>query len=239
MGKQGKGITLMDFLHLKKDTEEREEQEREDKEKFGVESERGIEIERIEEEKEIKEEGTPRIFTVHEVTRYIRQKLDGDEVLRDIYVKGELSNLNQPTSGHLYFTIKDEFSELQCVMFRDRNALLKFVLEDGMSVIVRGHISVYEKRGRYQLYVEEIQEAGIGALYLAFEQLKKKLKEEGLFDIAYKNPIPSFPSRIGIITSPTGAAIRDMLKSQREDFHMCIFCWRRSRCRAKKPLHKS
>lgn len=213
MVKQGKGITLMDFLHLKTDTGEREEQEREDKAEFGVESGKGIE-----EEKEIKEEGAPRIFTVHEVTKYIRQKLDGDEVLKDIYVKGELSNLSQPTSGHSYFTIKDKSSELQCVMFRDRNALLKFALEDGMSVIVRGHISVYEKRGKYQLYVEEIQEAGIGALYLAFEQLKKKLKEEGLFDEVYKKPIPSFPRRIGIITSPTGAAIRDMLNITKRRF---------------------
>lgn len=213
MEKQGKGITLMDFLHLKTDTGGREEQEREDRAELDVESGRGIE-----KEKEKKEEGAPRIFTVQEVTSYIRQKLDGDEVLRDIYVKGELSNLNQPTSGHSYFTIKDKSSELQCVMFRDRNALLKFALEDGMSVIVRGHISVYERRGRYQLYVEEIQEEGIGALYLAFEQLKKKLKAEGLFDEVYKKPIPSFPRRIGIITSPTGAAIRDMLNITRRRF---------------------
>jgi len=203
--KQRKGVTLTDFLHLKKGEEE---------EKFGVES--GTEIEGIEEEKGIEEK--TRIYSVNEVTRYIRQRLDEDEVLSDVYVKGEISNLSQPTSGHLYFTLKDEFSELRCVMFREKNRKLKFVPEDGMSVIVRGHISVYEKQGKYQLYVEEIQEEGIGALYRAFEQLKKKLKEEGLFDIGYKKPIPSFPCRIGIITSPTGAAIRDMLNITKRRF---------------------
>jgi exodeoxyribonuclease VII large subunit len=176
------------------------------------------EIERIGGEKGVEEREAPRIYTVQELTRYIRQRLDEDLVLQDIYIKGELSNLSQPTSGHVYFTLKDEFSELQCVMFRERNHELKFILEDGLSVIVRGHISVYEKRGRYQLYVEEIQEAGIGALYLAFEQLKRKLKEEGLFDEVYKKLIPSYPYRIGIITSPTGAAIRDMLKIIKKRF---------------------
>jgi len=155
---------------------------------------------------------------VWEITRYIKQKLDSDELLRDIYVKGELSNVSQPTSGHVYFTLKDEYAELRCVMFRDRNALLKFTLEDGMSVIVRGHISVYEKRGKYQLYVEELQESGIGELYRAFEQLKKKLKDEGMFDAAYKKPIPAIPRTIGIITSPTGAAIRDMINITRRRF---------------------
>jgi len=217
MEKPRKSMTLLDFLHLDKDDVE---------EKCDVESEREIEtetetkpeIERIGEEKGVEEREAPRIYTVQEVTRYIRQRLDEDQVLRDVYVKGELSNLSQPTSGHVYFTLKDEISELQCVMFRERNHELKFTLEDGMSVIVRGHISVYEKRGRYQLYVEEVQEAGIGALYLAFEQLKRKLKEEGLFDEVYKKPIPSFPYRIGIITSPTGAAIQDMLKIIKKRF---------------------
>ncbi len=196
MGKLRKGITLTDFLHLK--TDEREEH--------------------VTAEEEMEEKETPRIFTVQEITRHIRERLDEDEILSDVYVKGELSNLSQPTSGHLYFTLKDNFSELRCVMFREKNIGLRFTPEDGMSVIVRGHISVYEKRGNYQLYVEEIQEEGIGALYRAFEQLKKKLKEEGLFDIAYKKPIPSFPRRIGIITSPTGAAIRDILNITKRRF---------------------
>ncbi len=207
MAKPRKGITLMDFLHSRADVDE---------ENRGVDveskSESRIEVERIEEKE------TPRIYSVQEVTRYIRRRLDRDEVLRDVYIKGELSNRSQPTSGHLYFTLKDEFSELPCVMFREQNRGLKFVPEDGMSVIVRGHISVYEKRGKYQLYVDEIQEEGIGALYRAFEQLKKKLKEEGLFDAAYKKPIPCFPRRIGIITSPTGAAIRDILKITKKRF---------------------
>ncbi|NMX22275.1 exodeoxyribonuclease VII large subunit [ANME-1 cluster archaeon GoMg4] len=195
----------MDFLHSREDVDE-------ENRGVDVESESRIEVERIEEKE------TPRIYSVQEVTRYIRQRLDEDEVLSDIYIKGELSNLSQPTSGHLYFTLKDEFSELPCVMFREQNRGLKFVPEDGMSAIVRGHISVYEKRGKYQLYVDEIQEEGIGALYRAFEQLKKKLKEEGLFDVVYKKPIPSFPRRIGVITSPTGAAIRDILKITKKRF---------------------
>jgi len=192
-------ITLLDFLHLKKGED--------------------TATEVIEEEvAEEREEEKTRIYSVWEITRYIKQKLDSDELLRDIYVKGELSNVSQPTSGHVYFTLKDEYAELRCVMFRDRNALLKFTLEDGMSVIVRGHISVYEKRGKYQLYVEELQESGIGELYRAFEQLKKKLKDEGMFDAAYKKPIPAIPRTIGIITSPTGAAIRDMINITRRRF---------------------
>ena len=211
MVKPRKGTTLMDFLHLQKDSDE---------ENWDVEDAQETKLEGIEEENAPKDEGkeTPRIYTVQEVTSRIRRILDEDEELRDVYIKGELSNLSQPTSGHLYFTLKDEFSELQCVMFREHSRGLKFVPEDGMSVIVRGRISVYEKRGRYQLYVEEIQEAGLGALYLAFEQLKKQLKEEGLFDAVYKKPIPGFPRRIGIITSPTGAAIRDMLKVTKKRF---------------------
>ncbi len=218
MDKHRKSLTLTDFLHLKKDNEEKKEKGWRDKERFGVESESGIE--RIEEEKEKEREEKERlhIYAVHEVTKYIRQKLDRDAVLRDVYVKGEVSNLRQPTSGHLYFTLKDERSELRCVMFREKNRKLKFIPVDGTSVIARGHISVYEKQGKYQLYVDDIQEEGIGALYRAFEQLKKKLKEEGLFDAAYKKPIPFFPRRIGVITSSTGAAIRDILNITKRRF---------------------
>ena len=202
-------ITLLDFLHLKKEDDTAAAVIEEDVQGEGEVGEG--------EEKE-KEKTHTRIYSVWEITRYIRQKLDSDELLRDIYIKGELSNVSQPTSGHVYFTLKDEYSELRCVMFRNRNALLKFRLEDGMSVIVRGHISVYEKRGRYQLYVEELQESGIGALYRAFEQLKKKLKDEGMFDATHKKPIPVIPHTIGIITSPTGAAIRDMINITRRRF---------------------
>lgn len=222
--KKGKGVTLADFLHFKKD--EKEEYKDEEKEKFSVENERKIELkEEIEIEVKPEEEKakdahvqtSPRIFTVQELTRYIKQRLDEDNVLRDIHVRGELSNLSQPTSGHLFFTLKDEKSELQCVMFRSKNTS-GFIPEEGMKAVLRGYISVYEKRGRYQLYVEEIQEEGIGALYVAFEQLKRKLKEEGLFDVTHKKPIPRFPRRIGIITSPTGAAIRDILNIIRRRF---------------------
>ena len=202
-------ITLLDFLHLKKGDDTATEV---------IEEEVVGEREGEEVEAEEREEEKTRIYSVWEITHYIKQKLDSDELLRDIYVKGELSNVSQPTSGHVYFTLKDEYSELRCVMFRNRNALLKFRLEDGMSVIVRGHISVYEKRGRYQLYVEELQESGIGALYRAFEQLKKKLKDEGMFDATHKKPIPVIPHTIGIITSPTGAAIRDMINITRRRF---------------------
>jgi len=202
-------ITLLDFLHLKKE---------DDTAAAVIEEDVPGEGEVGEGEEKEKEKTHTRIYSVWEITRYIRQKLDSDELLRDIYIKGELSNVSQPTSGHVYFTLKDEYSELRCVMFRNRNALLKFTLEDGMSVIVRGHISVYEKRGRYQLYVEELQESGIGALYRAFEQLKKKLKDEGMFDATHKKPIPVIPHTIGIITSPTGAAIRDMINITRRRF---------------------
>ncbi len=218
MDKHRKSITLTDFLHLKKDNEEKKEKGWRDKERFGVESESGIERIEEEKEKEIEEKERLHIYAVHEVTKYIRQKLDRDAVLRDVYVKGEISNLRQPTSGHLYFTLKDERSELRCVMFREKNRKLKFIPVDGTSVIARGHISVYEKQGKYQLYVDDIQEEGIGALYRAFEQLKKKLKEEGLFDAAYKKPIPFFPRRIGVITSSTGAAIRDILNITKRRF---------------------
>mgnify|MGYP001206373944 CR=1 FL=1 len=206
--KQRKGTTLMDFLHLKKDDA--------DVKSVEAEAEAEAEEERKEEKKELEEK--PHVYTVHDVTRYIKQRLDVDDVLRDLYVKGEISNLSQPTSGHLYFTLKDALSELRCVMFREKSLKLKFIPEDGMSVVVRGHISVYERQGKYQLYVEEIQETGIGALYRAFEQLKKQLKEEGLFEVAYKKQIPAFPSRIGIITSPTGAAIRDILNITKRRF---------------------
>ena len=199
-------VTLTDFLHLKKAEVKKSSDESKKAEKI-------IAEEKVEEEK-----GKQHIYTVQEITRYVRHILDKDDLLRDIHVKGEISNLSQPTSGHLYFTLKDESSELRCVMFRDRSTLMKFALEDGMSVIVLGRISVYEKKGSYQLYASEIQETGIGALYLAFEQLKKKLKGEGLFDTVHKKPIPVFPRTIGIITSPTGAVIQDLLNITRRRF---------------------
>ncbi len=174
MNKHGKGITLTDFLHLKKELGD-DNDKAEDKNKSSAEnkSKRGVETIKEDLKEILKEKEMPHIYAVYEVTKYIRQKLDRDEVLRDVYVKGEISNLRQPTSGHLYFTLKDERSELRCVMFREKNRKLKSIPVDGTSVIARGRISVYEKQGKYQLYVDEIQEEGIGALYRAFEQLKR------------------------------------------------------------------
>jgi exodeoxyribonuclease VII large subunit len=149
------------------------------------------------------------ILSISELTRNIKSILEGN--FPDIWVKGEVSNISIPSSGHMYFTLKDEYSQIRAVMFRNRLAFLQCRLEDGMKVIVRGSITVYEKRGDYQILVEELQPAGIGSLYVALEQLKERLKKEGLFDAAHKKPLPMIPTKVGIITSPTGAVIRDIL----------------------------
>jgi len=157
------------------------------------------------------------VFTVQELTKCIKKRLEGDSELTNLWVKGEISNFKHHSSGHMYFTIKDKASQIRSVMFRE-NTPLKFTPEDGMNVLARGNIGVYERRGEYQLYVLEIQPEGIGALHVAFEQLKKKLKEEGLFDEAHKKPLPVIPKKIGVVTSPTGAAIRDILNVSRRRF---------------------
>ena len=149
------------------------------------------------------------VLTVTELTRHIKSLLE--DSIGFVWVVGEVSNLRRPTSGHLYFTLKDEESQIAVVMFKNRNVHLRFQLEDGMAVIAGGLISVYERRGNYQLIAEELEPRGVGALQLAFEQLKEKLQKEGLFDPAHKKPLPMLPQRIGIVTSPTGAAIRDIL----------------------------
>jgi exodeoxyribonuclease VII large subunit len=151
----------------------------------------------------------PRVFTVHELTRYIKERLEYDERLNNVWVRGEISNLKYHSSGNTYFTLKDEFSQLRCVIFSRVSVGFRF--EDGMRIITRGNIGIYERRGEYQLYIEEAQPDGIGTLHIAFEQLKKRLGEEGLFDEEYKQKISILPQKIGIITSPTGAVIRDML----------------------------
>ncbi|MEW5899644.1 MAG: exodeoxyribonuclease VII large subunit, partial [Bacillota bacterium] len=152
---------------------------------------------------------TPR--TVREITEHIKSLLDNDYLLTNVWVKGEISNLKQAVSGHLYFTLKDEFSSLKVVMFRSRVAELSFRLENGMAVIVRGYISVFEREGTYQLYAAEVEPEGLGALYVAFEHLKEKLRQEGLFDPEHKKRLPFLPRCIGIVTSPTGAVVRDMV----------------------------
>lgn len=151
------------------------------------------------------------ILTVSQINEYIRVLLAQDEVLSMVIVRGEISNLTMHRSGHIYFTLKDESSVLKAVMFRFSAQRLKYALKEGMSVIVYGRISLYAPSGQYQLYAEDIQPDGIGALYVAYEQIKQKLTSEGLFDQARKKPIPKIPLNIGIVTSPTGAAIHDMI----------------------------
>lgn len=154
----------------------------------------------------------PKIFTVGQINRYIRNLLENDFILSSLLVKGEISNFKAHSSGHLYFTLKDASGALPCVMFRQDAAGLPFEPENGMQVVVYGHISLYEKTGQYQLYAEFMEPLGIGALQVAFEQLKEKLAAEGLFDGDFKREIPKNPSCIAVITSPTGAAVRDILQ---------------------------
>ena len=152
-------------------------------------------------------------LTVSQLTRYIKYKLDNDTNLREVYLKGEISNFKAHTRGHFYFTIKDEGSRINAVMFASSASKVKFTPEDGMKILVTGRISVYEATGGYQIYVNEMMEDGVGNLYVAFEQLKKKLASEGLFDDRYKKPIPKIPERVGVITASTGAAIRDIIST--------------------------
>ena len=150
-------------------------------------------------------------LTVSQLNRYIKAVLDADEKLSDIYIRGEISNfVNHYRSGHFYFSLKDEKSGVRAVMFQANASLLRFVPENGMSVLVQANVSVYERDGTYQLYVTDMQPDGAGALAVAFEQLKQKLTAEGLFDQERKKNLPSFPTVIGIVTSPTGAVLQDM-----------------------------
>jgi exodeoxyribonuclease VII large subunit len=150
------------------------------------------------------------ILTVTQLTAQIKDLLEG--AFPEAWVEGELSNLSIPQSGHAYFTLKDEHSQIRAVMFRSSLRFLKFTLQHGIQVLCRGRVSVYDPRGEYQLILDYIEPKGVGALQLAFEQLKERLDKEGLFDLERKRPLPLLPRRIGIITSPTGAAIRDMLR---------------------------
>ncbi len=154
-------------------------------------------------------------WTVTELTRYLRQVLESDSALQDVWVQGEVSNFSRPSSGHLYFTLKDSKSSLRCVVWKTDALRLRMTLQDGMAVEAHGTISVYEVGGQYQLYVNLIKPIGEGALYQEFLRLKALLEAEGLFDPSHKRPIPDMPRRIGIITSPTGAALRDMLNTLR------------------------
>ena len=149
-------------------------------------------------------------LSVSQLNEYIRMQMDGDRVLSNVLVRGEISNFSAPRSGHLYFTLKDPEGQLRAVMFRGQAMRLTFRPEDGMKVIVQGRVSVYTAGGQYQIYVNEIQPDGAGVLAMQFEQLRRRLEAEGLFDPARKRPIPKYPSRVGVITSPTGAAVQDI-----------------------------
>lgn len=151
--------------------------------------------------------------TVTQLTKYIKYVIDNDKNLNNIYLKGEISNFKHHSRGHLYFTLKDENSRINAVMFSTSASKIKFNPEDGMKVLITGRISVYESTGGYQIYVTDMIEDGIGNLYIAYEQLKKKLEQEGLFDPSKKKKIPKIPNTIGIITAPTGAAIKDILST--------------------------
>lgn len=158
------------------------------------------------------------VYTVSEVNRIIKGLIQGDSRLRDLWVAGELSNFKHHRSGHMYFTIKDSSASLRCVFFRRENLRCRFQPVDGMELLLYGSLSVYEHGGVYQLYVSEMEPAGMGSLYLAFEQLKRKLEEEGLFREEHKKKPPGLPRRIAVITSPTGAALQDILTTMRQRF---------------------
>ena len=157
-------------------------------------------------------------ITITQLTRYIKYKIDNDINLQEVFLKGEISNFKAHTRGHYYFTIKDENSRINAIMFASQTKKLKFLPEDRMKVLATGKISVYEANGGYQIYVSDMLEDGVGNLYIAYEQLKKKLEANGLFDKDKKKPIPKIPKRVGVITAPTGAAIRDIISTIKRRF---------------------
>ena len=152
-------------------------------------------------------------ITVTQLTRYIKYKIDNDVNLNEVFLKGEISNFKAHSRGHFYFTLKDETSRINAIMFASNTKKIKFMPEDGMKVLVTGKISVFEANGGYQIYVNDMLEDGVGNLYIAYEQLKKKLEQEGLFRKEYKKQIPKIPTRVGVVTAPTGAAIKDIIST--------------------------
>lgn len=158
------------------------------------------------------------VLTVAQLNAYIKQIIDGNSILADVYIKGEISNFTNHRTGHFYFTLKDPDSLIRAVMFKSAATKLKFLPENGMKVIVRGRVSAFVRDGQYQIYVEQMEPDGIGSLYIAYEQLRRKLEAEGLFSPMRKKPLPKIPTRIGIITSPTGAAVRDMINVTKRRF---------------------
>lgn len=158
------------------------------------------------------------IWKVTDLTRYLRDLFESDELLQDTWVEGEISNFSRPSSGHLYFTLKDSACALRCVMWRGQASRLAFMPRDGQAIVVHGSLSIYEVAGQYQLYADILRPAGEGELFQQFLELKARLESEGLFDPARKRPIPTSPRRIGIVTSPTGAALRDMINVLRRRY---------------------
>lgn len=150
-------------------------------------------------------------ITVTDLNRYIKNKVDNDEYLNNVLVKGEISNFKHHYTGHMYFTLKDENSLIKCIMFKTYTPNLKFVPRDGMKVMILGTVSVFERDGVYQIYCKAMQEDGMGSLYTAYEELKNKLEKQGLFDSKYKKPIPKFPKSIGVLSASTGSVIRDII----------------------------
>jgi exodeoxyribonuclease VII large subunit len=160
----------------------------------------------------------PVSLSVTELTRYLRQVLETDPLLQDLWVQGEVSNLSRPSSGHIYFTLKDQNAALKCVIWRSSAARIRLALENGMAVEAHGAMNIYERDGQYQLYVTALRPVGEGQLFQQFLRLKAQLEAEGLFDESVKRPLPSFPTRIGIVTSSTGAALQDMLNTLRRRY---------------------
>ena len=154
-------------------------------------------------------------LTVSEVNNYLKRIIDNDFILNNLSVKGEISNLKYHSSGHIYFSLKDEGGKINCVMFRSKAIMLNLTLEEGMGVVIGGRASIYPQNGSIQLYCDTIEQEGRGELYIKFERLKEKLSKEGYFDEELKKEVPKFPSRVGIVTSPTGAAIRDIINVSR------------------------
>lgn len=160
-------------------------------------------------------------LTISALTKYLKFKFDTDEHLRTVFLKGEISNFKAHTSGHFYFSLKDENSKINAIMFATNAKKVNFMPTEGMKVFVAGRISIYEATGGYQIYIDKMEQDGIGDLYIAFEKLKQDLAKEGLFDPAHKKPIPKFPVRVGIVTAPTGAAIKDILSTIKRRFPIC------------------
>jgi len=158
------------------------------------------------------------IYSISELSNYIKDLIDEDPILSEVWIRGEISNFIHHSSGHMYFTLKDENSKIRSVMFARNNRIIRFVPKNGTKVLCRGYVSVFERDGQYQFYIQEMQPDGVGQLYIAYEQLKQKLEDEGLFALERKKELPIYPKNIGIVTSPTSAAIRDMIITMRRRY---------------------